>query len=126
VSGTAATTRRITSRLALPVYCCARVRPCTEISSAPSSTAMRANSGALTESASHPDLIFTEIVPEKLRRMARTIAAPRARSRSRAEPARFLMNFFTGQPALRSIHTAPSPSSRRQASPRISGSEPNS
>ena len=49
-----------------------------------------------------------------------------AGAHSRAEPARFLMNFLTGQPAFRSIQTAPSPSSRRQASPTISGSEPKS
>jgi len=112
VPGTASTTRRISRRSAHPAYCWLRVRPCTLQSSAPSPAAMRANSGALIELSSQPARIFTERVPEKLRRMARTMAAARGRSRSSAEPAPFLMNFFTGQPTLRSSHSTPASWSR--------------
>ena len=75
--GTASTTSRMIPRSARPVYCWARVRPCTESSSAPSATAMRANSGATIERSSQPVRILTETVPGKAR-------ADRAHDRGRA------------------------------------------
>ena len=74
------------ARSARPVYCWARVRPCTLSSSAPSATAMRANSGALMErvvparSASSPTACR-----RKPARMARTM---RGRARQIAQQRR--------------------------------------
>ena len=87
---------------------------------------MRAKSGATMDDSSQPVRIFSDSVPEKLSRMARTMRRARGRSRSSEEPAPLRMNFFTGQPTLRSIHSTPSSARMRQAEASTSGSAPKS
>ena len=83
---TASTTEAMISHGARPVNCCERVRGCTVIPSAPSSSAMRAISTAFSERSSQPPRILTVSGTDTALRMPLMTSAARSGSRMSAEP----------------------------------------
>ncbi len=115
--GSAARTSAIGSMRAEPENPCARVRPCTVIIAAPSSTRARANSAALSEHSSQPArcLTVTGICDGTAARTTLTSDAASAGSRISAEPHAPAVTFFAGQPMLMSTIDAPTSTAMRAA-----------
>src|SRR6185312_14177271 len=124
--GSAARTDAIGSRRAEPENPCARVRPCTVIMAAPTSTRRRATSAALSWLSSQPArcLTVTGMRDGSTRRTADTSSAASAGSRMSAEPQRPAVTFLAGQPMLMSTIQAPTSAAISAARASASGSRP--
>ena len=104
------------------------VRPCTATAAMPVSSKMRAVVGALTVAALQPMRIFAVTgTGAHARTTARAIFSKSGQSRRIDEPPFFETTLFTGQPKFRSMKSGCFQSmTMRAASPRCSGSAPNS